>query len=153
MDILGKKGLSGYVKILLDLVFVGGICIYLGLPIILKWYFSILQNHSSDNYYFLLMFMYFTGFFCIWIVFEICKIFKTLDRKNPFMIDNVISLKRMSLAAFIIAAAYIVKIIFYITFLTIIITMIFIIAGLFLLIIAEIFKQAVEFKEENDLTI
>ena len=153
MAILDKRGLSGFVEKLLDLVFIGGLCIYLGLPIVLKWYSAILQGNQREKYYFLLFFLYFTGLFCLWIVLEMRRIFKTLNRRNPFMMDNVISLKRMSTAAFIIAAAYIIKIIFYNSLLTIIIAMIFIIAGLFLIILAEVFKQAVEFKEENDLTI
>lgn len=154
MAILGEKGLSGYVKKLLDLVFIGGVCICLSLPLTLKWYMENLNsNTSKTNYYFLLVFLYFTGVFCLWIVFEMNKIFKTLNRKNPFMMDNVVSFKKMSIGAFVISAAYIVKIIFYNSFFTVVITMIFILAGLFLVILAEVFKQAVEFKEENDLTI
>ena len=153
MAVLDKKGLSGFVGKLLDLVFIGGICIYIGLPTVLKLYLQTFQDNKREQYYFLLFFLYFTGLFCLWIIFEMQRIFKTLNRRNPFMMDNVISLKRMSTAAFIITAAYIIKIIFYTSLLTIVIAMIFIIAGLFLVILAEVFRQAVEFKEENDLTI
>lgn len=153
MLILGEKGLSSYVKKLLDLILVGGLLILLSLPILLKWYSNTLRNYSKDNYTFLLIFLYFTGICCLWLVFEMNKIFKTLNRRNPFMMDNVVSFKKMSLAAFTIAFAYIIKIIFFNSFLTIIIAMVFLIAGLFLVILGEIFKQAVEFKEENDLTI
>lgn len=153
MIILGEKGLSGYVKKLLDLVFFGGACIYLGLPVILKWYIEKLGVNSKDNYTFLLVLLYFTGLFCLGIVFEMRKIFNTLNRRDPFMMDNVTSLRRMSIGAFVISGAYVVKIIFFNSFLTVIIAMIFFIAGLFLVILAEVFKQAVEFKEENDLTI
>jgi hypothetical protein len=55
--ILGEKGLSGIVKRLLDVVFLGGL-----------------------------------GIVCLALVHEIRKIFKTLNRKNPFMMDNVKSL-------------------------------------------------------------
>jgi len=41
----------------------------------------------------------------------------------------------------------------FITFLTIILAMVFIIAGLFLIILSEVFRQAVIVKQENDLTI
>jgi hypothetical protein len=153
MTILDEKGLSGFVKKLLDLVFLGGIAIFLGLPFVLKWYMAELDNTNNSNYYFLLFFLYFTGLFCLWIVFEMKKIFKTLNRKNPFMMDNVICLKRMSIGALTISGAYVIKIIFLNSVLTIIIAMIFLIAGLFLVILAEVFKQAVEFKQENDLTI
>jgi len=153
MPILGKNGLSGGVKIFLDMVFWGGILILISLPVTLKWYFDMLANSSNENFYFLLAFLYVTGLFCLTIVNELRKIFKTLIRMNPFMMDNVNSLKSMAIAAFAIAAAYIVKIIFFSTILTIIVAMIFIIAGLFSLILSEVFKQAVIYKEENDLTI
>jgi membrane-associated HD superfamily phosphohydrolase len=153
MAILDEKGLSGLVKKFLDLIFLGGAAILLGLPFVLKWYMTELDNTSRSNYYFLLFFLYFTGLFCLWIVYEMKKIFKTLNRKNPFMLDNVICLKRMSIGALTISAAYIVKIIFLNSILTIVIAMVFLIAGLFLVILAEVFKQAVEFKQENDLTI
>lgn len=153
MTILGKKSLSSYLKIFLDLIFLGGIIIFIGLPFFLKWYFNMLSRINSENYYFILVFLYFTGFFALWIFHEVRKIFKTLNRKNPFMMDNVISLKKISAGCFIIAFAYIIKILCYNSILTVIIAMIFIMGGFFLIVIAEIFKQAIEYKEENDLTI
>ena len=153
MAILGEKGLSGIVKWFLDLVFLGGIVLYISLPFSLKWYFGVIYRISSENYYFLLGFLYITGFFCLVIVFELKKIFKTLNRRNPFMMDNVKSLNRMAISAFIIALLYVIKVIFYNSFLTVIITMVFIVAGLFTVIFAEVFRQAIQVKEENDLTI
>jgi hypothetical protein len=167
MPILGGKGLSGIVKRMLDVVFVGGLGIYLTLPILLKWYMGLLWKvngevdqymtrslgRTIENYYFLLGLLYVTGPLCLLIVYEMRRIFKTLNRRNPFMMDNVISLKHMSMASFAISAAYVVKIFFYNSFLTVIIAMVFLIAGLFALILSEVFRQAVEVKEENDLTI
>jgi len=153
MPIIGKNGLSGYVNIFLNLVFFGGIGIYISLPFSLNWYLDYLNVSADGVYYFLLGFLYVTGLFCLAIVYELKKIFKTLNRMNPFMMDNVKSLKNMAICAFLISASYIVKIFVFNTFLTMIIAMIFIIAGLFSLILSEVFMQAVKFKEENDLTI
>ena len=153
MAILGERGLSGIVKRFLDLVFIGGIGIYLGLPVILRWYFDLIYRISSENYHFLLGFLYITGIFCLVIMHELRKVFKTLNRRNPFMMDNVKSLKRIAISSFSISAAYVVKMIFYNSFLTVIIAMVFIIAGLFSIIFSELFRQAVQVKEENDLTI
>lgn len=156
MAILDEKGLSGWVKRLLDLIFFGGIAIFISLPFTLKWYYDylkILYGSISENYFFLLGFLYVTGFLALWIVNEIRKIFKILNRKNPFMMDNVKSLKNIAIASFSISAAYIIKIILYNTFFTAILAMVFIIAGFFSIILAEVFRQAIIFKEENDLTI
>lgn len=153
MLILGEKGLSGLVKRILDFVFLGGLGIYVALPFALKWYMNTIYRTSSENYYFLLGFLYITGIVCLGLVNEIRKIFKTLNRKNPFMMDNVKSLNRIGGSSFVIAIAYIIKICFYNSVLTLIITMVFIIAGLFAVVLAEVFRQAVVVKEENDLTV
>jgi len=153
MVILHEKGLSGLVKRILDMVFLGGLGILITLPYVLKWYMNVLYLTTSENYNFLLGFLYITGIVCLGLVNEIRKIFKTLNRRNPFMMDNVKSLNRVGWACFIIAAAYIIKIFFYNSVMTAIITMVFIIAGLFSVVLAEVFRQAIEVKEENDLTI
>ncbi len=153
MAILGERGLSGIVKRLLDLVFIGGIGIYAGIPIVLKWYMGFIYSRSSESYPFLMVFLYVTGLACLWAVYEIRKIFKTLNRMNPFMTDNVKSLNRLAVACFVMAAAYIVKIICYPSFLTVIVAMLSVIGGLFLVVLAEVFRQAVKAKEENDLTV
>jgi hypothetical protein len=150
---MGTKRLSGFVKLLLDLVFAGGIFICISLPFTLKWYFNLLSNTSGENYYFMMGFLYVTGFFCLSIVYELRKIFKTLTGMNPFIMENVKSLKSMAISAFVISICYIVKVLFYNTILTMIVTMIFVIAGLFSIILSEVFRQAVIYKEENDLTI
>ncbi|MFZ5988713.1 MAG: DUF2975 domain-containing protein [Bacillota bacterium] len=152
MAILDERGLSGIVKKVLDIVFIGGILVTLSLPFSLKWAFDTNLTYN-ENYYFLLGFLYVTGFLALIIVNEIRKIFKTLNRRDPFSMDNVKSLKRIGTASFVISAAYFVKIIFFISILTIVMSMLFIIIGLFSIILAEVFHQAVLVKEENDLTI
>lgn len=152
MAILDEKGLSGAVKRLLDLVFFGGIAITATLPISLKWAFAFRFTYD-ENYFFLLGFLFFTGVLALLILHEMRRIFKMLNRRDPFNMDNVKSLKRIGIASFIIAGAYFVKIIFYISILTIIMSMLFVIIGLFSVILAEVFYQAVIVKEENDLTI
>ena len=163
MIILSEKGLSGIVKILLDVIFIGGILVLLSLPFSLQWYLSfdsfyvnLFSIHKLTNQYlyvFMLLLLYITGLFALMIIYEIRKIFKTLNRQNPFMMDNVKSLRRIAFASFSISLLYILKIIFFYTILTIIIVLIFIIAGCFAIIFSEVFKQAVAVKEENDFTI
>lgn len=153
MKILGENSLSVVVKRFIDLIFFGGIAIVLGLPLVLKWYMDWLIGSTSELYAFLLPFLYVTGILALIIVNELRKIFKTLNRMDPFRMDNVKSFKLMSVCCFVIACLYIVKIFFFNSFLTIILMMVFIIGGFFLLILAEVFRQAVIVKEENDLTI
>lgn len=152
MAILDRKGLSGIVKLFLDMVFVGGILILLSLPITLKWAFRTYIFHGED-FTFAMILLYITGIMCLFILLEMKRIFKALNQRNPFIMGNVKSLRIISIMCYAISACYIAKIILYNSFLTIIITMIFIIAGLFCTILSEVFRQAVIVKEENDLTI
>ncbi len=153
MKILDKSGLSGIVQHLIELILIGGILIILGLPFLLKWYMSLLRGNTSELYAFLLPFLYVTGILAAVIVNELRKIFTTLNRMDPFRMDNVKSFRRISICCFIIAAAYIVKIFLFNSFLTVILLMVFVIGGFMLLILSEVFRQAVIVKQENDLTI
>lgn len=152
MIILGEKGLSAWVKRLLDLIFYGGILILLSLPLSLRWGFSYRWS-AGQRYDFLLVFLFVTGIFALLIVHELRKMFITLNKQDPFQRANVICLKKISRWSLVIAVAYAVKIIIFPTFLTIVMAMVFVIIGLFTYILAEVFRQAVEVKEENDLTI
>lgn len=153
MVILDQKGFSGIVKHILDLIFLGGIGIFISLPFALKWYLGLMYTRTSENYNFMLGFLYITGVLALVIVNEIRKLLKNLNKRNPFIMNNVHSLNRIAVSCFLIAASYIIKIIFYNSFLTILVTMVFIITGFFSIILAEVFRQAVIVKEENDLTI
>ncbi|WP_010245292.1 DUF2975 domain-containing protein [Acetivibrio cellulolyticus] len=153
MKVLGADGLSGMVKVLLDAVLIGGTAIFVTLPWCLNLAFDLIKSTYDENYYFLLGFFYITGLFALSLVYEIRKIFKNINQRNPFTKDNVKSLKRMAYASFIISGSYVVKIVFFPSILTIIMSMVFVIAGLFSIILAEVFHQAVIVKEENDLTI
>ena len=153
MVILDQKGFSGIVKHILDLIFLGGIGIFLSLPFALKWYLGLMYTRTSENYSFLLGFLFVTGIFALVVVNEIRKLLINLNQRNPFILDNVKSLNRIAISCLLIAACYVLKVIFYNSFLTIIVTMVFIITGFFSIILAEVFRQAVVVKEENDLTI
>ena len=55
--------------------------------------------------------------------------------------------------SFIIAIACFLRTFLYITVTTLVLTLVFTIAGLFCKVLAFVFEQAVEYKLENDLTI
>lgn len=153
MKILDEKGLSGIVKYFLDLTFFGGIAIIVVLPFLLRWYMNLFRGRISEKYWFLLPFFYLTGLLALSLVYELRRIFRTFNKRDPFLMQNAKSLKNMALSAFAIAFLYVVKMVFFNSFLTVILTMVFIIGGLFALILAEVFRQAAVVKEENDLTI
>lgn len=141
-----------FTKGLLDFMFYIGIIVCLGVPFLFKLagrYYSIF-----DKYYipFTIIFMV-AGVFALAILRELCLVFQTVIKKNPFVRGNVISLKKMGYFAFVIALAMGVKLFFVVTPATLILVLVFIIAGLFSHVLSQVFDQAVTYKLENDLTI
>jgi hypothetical protein len=106
-----------------------------------------------DKYYlpFCIIFMI-AGVFALVILWELRNLFKSII-SDPFVKENVKSLKRMGLCSFIIAATMLARLFFVITPAALVLVAVFSIAGLFSLVLSQIFDQAVTYKQENDLTI
>lgn len=152
MKVTGKNSISGLIKIFLQvLIIVGGIILIL-LPILLQKYIEYIN--PMLNYYPSLILLYISGIPAIIIVYEFVQLFETLKEDNPFIEKNVKSLKISSICSLIIAIEYAIAI-FIVTnsIFGIIIVGVFIIAWLGLYILAELLQKAIEYKEENDLTI
>ncbi len=139
-------------KILLDFMFYSGILICLGVPYLFDLagkYFDIF-----DKYYlpFTIIYMI-SGLFALAILWELRAMFRTVIKEDPFVTSNVTSLKRIGYYAFVIVAAMIAKLFFVVTPTTLILVLVFLIAGLFSHVLSQVFDQAVAYKYENDLTI
>ena len=79
--------------------------------------------------------------------------FRTVLAEDCFVRDNVVSLQRMGTYSFMIALFSLIRTILHITDAMLVIILVFIIAGLFSKTLAFVFDKAVQYKEENDLTI
>jgi len=147
-----KKALHTFTKRLLDFMFCSGILVCILVPFLINWYAQrepLLQNIRLPLIAVLLV----SGTIALYIIWELRKIFKTLIHSNPFIEENANALRRIASASFVISAAYFSKCFFWFTLATVIIVIIFAILGLFCLVLADVFQQAVEYKEENDLTV
>ena len=151
MKITGKNSLSNFIEICLKIIFVLGILIYIALPILLNMYINIFN--PILNYVSALAILYTSGIPAIIILYQFIKIFGTLKKDNPFIMENVKSLKIISICSLIISIIYIIGIFFIISVFEIIAIAIFIIAWLGAYVLAELLRKAIEYKEENDLTI
>ena len=79
--------------------------------------------------------------------------FFTVLKEDCFVEENVRSLKKMGTYSFCITGVSILRLFIIITPATLVIILVFIIAGLFSKVLANVFEQAVNYKLENDLTI
>ena len=141
-----------FTKGLLDFMFFSGLLICLSVPFLFKLagrYYSIFERYYIP---FSIIFML-AGAFALAILRELRLMFRTVINENPFVKENVISLKRMGYCAFVIALFMATKLLLVVTPATLVLVLVFIIAGLFSIVLSQVFDQAVTYKQENDLTI
>ena len=92
------------------------------------------------------------GLLAQWILMELIGVLRSVDT-DPFVEQNAKAFFRMGLAAELAGAAFIIKSFYYFTVMTAMCGLVMVLAGLFALVLAQVFKRAVEYKLENDLTI
>ncbi len=158
MKILDKNGLSGYIEKMLFIILIGGLIIMITLPITLKYIILFSFGVSSVDikstwYTFVLIFLEISGIFAVFIIHTTLLLFRNINEDNPFSGKSCEYLKRISMLCLIEGILYLIKIIFFNSIFTIVIFMIFIILWLLALVLAELFKKAKDYKDENDLTI
>ena len=164
MKYYGEMSLASFLKISLDIMIVIGIVIYF---ILSK---GMLMDKAVDmlwGRYIITYILFSIGWISvILILFKLRKVVCSLINVTPFIRDNVLSLKRISLLSFVISICYALNFVingqyknFSIAYIdssgihTDIEFLIFFFAGWFILILSQVFKQAVEVKEENEFTI
>jgi len=152
MKVMGKNSLSSIIKLGLQVIFILGTLVIIFLPWCLKWYLSFFSRNEG-YYYAMLAILYTSGVLALFIIYKFILMFKTLKLNNPFVNENVRNLQHISFSCCIIAIIYFIAIFVFSSVFTAVIFMIFTIAFLGAYILAEVFRQAVEYKEENDLTI
>lgn len=151
MKITGKNSLSNFIEIFSKIIFILGIIITITLPFLLQKYIEWFNPHL--NYTFSLIILYVSSVPALIIIYSFIKIFKNLKKDNPFIMDNVKRLKIISVCSLIIAIEYIVGMFFIMSVFEIILIAVFLIAWVGGYILSELLKKAIEYKEENDLTI
>lgn len=164
MKYYGKRSMASALRIILDLVLIIGI---IATFLIFKSTFFGEVSDISTAQKILLGILLVVGISCVFlIVINLIKVLSSLVNSNPFIIENVKILKKVSVECFIIALCYIINFLvnsnikeFEFIYVdgkgvhTDMEFIIFIFAGCFILILSKVFQQAVNYKEENDFTI
>lgn len=148
-----KLNITRFTKAVLDIMFVLGILITATLPFLLKTYGKYVEPGIEKYIWQNSVVLGLCGIFSLMIVWELRKMVKTVIADDCFVRNNVTSLKKMSIYSVGIVFFMAVKCLFNITLATMAIMMVFIIAGLFSRVLAQVFDKAVTYKLENDLTI
>lgn len=147
------RKLTKVTKWILDFMFISGIFILVTVPFTLKLAGQYYQKELSEHYWYMMVILIVSGLCGLLILWELRKMMRTVLEQNCFVYENVTSLKRMGVISFVIAVIYGTKIFIVPTPATFIVVLTFFIAGLFSVVLACVFREAVRYKEENDLTI
>ncbi len=150
MKIVGKNGLGNIIKIILQICFWVGIAFLIILPIILKS-ISIFE-----------IMLYLNGITMLVIVKQFIELFDSLKIEKPFCNNTVKRMNIASIAAGIMTGLFFIETIYKfasnnsdikINCILVFMTILFLGVAIALYILAELFRQATEYKSENDLTI
>ena len=147
-----KKILTTWTKYLLDFMFYSGILVTATLPLSVKkigeWMPQLIEHYEET------VIIYFVlGVSACVLLKELRKIFRSVLAENCFVQENVVSLQKMGNWSFFIALMSMVRSIVYMTIAMAVVVLVFVIAGLFSKVLAYVFQEAVQYKEENDLTV
>ena len=171
MKIIGEKSLSSKVIVGLNILFaIISIIDIVVLSIIIKVVGHIVMKENIQNNIFdftLWIMIIMTGLIALFVIYQFIKIFKNLKSNILFCENNAKRLNIISSSCFVISAIYLIiailifiimsdligEFIYYIFAFSIILMVIFNVSGIGIKILNEIYKKAIEYKEENDFTI
>lgn len=145
--------MSLFLKYCLQVTFIFGVFIIIFLRDILT--FSLPYQLTSSPEYIDICVKILTpcAFLDLIILWELISIMKTITIRTSFVEKNVCSFRNIALCCIGTAILLSIKLFFYSTVFTLALTYILLIAGLSALVFSQLFKKAVDYKTENDLTI
>ena len=139
-------------KLILDIMFFTGIIVLITLPIWLRFAGTHYSKDIENHYLAMVIVFAVSGLNGLLIVNELRKMMKTVLEVNCFVEDNVKSLRRMARYSLVISIFFFIKVLLVPTPATLIIILVFFIAALFSVVLSCVFQEAVNYKDENDLT-
>ncbi len=149
-----KKSLTHYLaKIVIDLLmWISAFCT-VAIPFTSKLIFNMIGYLDKSYVVLFTIILFISGALCTYILFNLRQMYKSLLVGNPFTDKNVSHFRKMAVTCAIISAMYLAKCVFMFTYATIVIAIIFAVGCLFCLTLKDLFKQAINYKTENELTI
>lgn len=155
MKLFGKNGIGSVLKCILQISMVLGIALLLSLYWLTKW--------TCIHFNWFIGMIYPCGIGLLVLIYEFIGLFDSLKKSNPFCQENVNRMRRGMLASFIISIGIGISLLltifvydYYSLQLQVALTfmcILFLGIAIALYILKELFKEAINYKEENELTI
>ena len=147
-----KDKLTVFTKYFVDICLMAAVLTWLSLPFSI-YYYGKYNTYFAKFYVPLLVLFLLTGALTVLSLRELHRMRQTVLRDDCFVTENVSSLKKMGTYSFLIAAITTGRLVLYLTPAVLVIIGVFLTAGLFSKVLAQVFDRAVHYKQENDLTI
>lgn len=152
---MNEPFVSRLFRVILYIAFALGFVVVVTLPFLLNFYAGLIH----DGYYvigsykaFITVFLVFAGIIGLWIIAELILIMRTV-RGDAFIRRNVSALRRIGILALVLGVWFLLKCIRFATFLTLVCGVVLIVCSLIVFTLGALFAQAVQYKEDNELTI
>ena len=146
---------SRVLMISLCIIFVLGVLGTVTLHFMLEFYSGYFfgETYMEPGYRaFIMTFLTVGAILGLWVILEMILMLRSIPQ-GPFTMRNVRALNRIGMVLFVMSAMFFAKLLEYSTFLTMSCGFLFLICGFFAFTLSGLFRQAVIYKEENDLTI
>ncbi|QNU66831.1 DUF2975 domain-containing protein [Ruminiclostridium herbifermentans] len=153
-QILGIKGLSRVMEVSCTIFQILGTILVLSLPWTLNYYLLYKQSLVEDTiYYSMIILLFISGVCGFSILHHAKKALHNINVKNPFTLDTANRIKYISYWCLPVAFIYLLAIFFIPSAFVLLVGLTFLFLAACIFIIAKLFYQAVNYKQENDLTI
>lgn len=151
MKLIGKKGLTGFVEIFIKIMMICAVGVMASMP---WWLETHLQNRYRLLYYrpYLILILV-SGVIAEIIMFMACRLMHNINQSKPFVMENSRFLRNIAICCVLLSVEFIIAIPFTESLFVALIGAAFAMVALLCFVFAEMFKQAVIFKEENELTV
>ncbi len=155
IKVLDRRGISGWLEIGVTTVMVLGVLALFAMPWTIRFIFTgrMTMNRYAQLYLVMILLLEYSDLVCLCVLWHARKILHNINSAQPFVADNARRIRVIALLAALLAVGYGVGMFFIDSLLAGAMCVIFCVIALFLLVCAELFRHAVDFKEENDATI
>lgn len=151
MKLIGKRGVTGAMVVIVTILMLFGAAILAAMPWWLKAYLTQRGMAEYFVHYFVLILI--SGLIAEVVMWKGRCLMSNINNIGPFIMDNAKILRHIGACCAAVTAEYIVAVPFIPSVFTVLIALAFAVVTLLCFVFAELFRQAVTFKEENELTI
>ncbi len=141
-------------SVIISIIILAGICVYATLPWLVRRYVDAADVRlSANSYEVMLSLLYCVGIPVLVLLALALLLTVNISRGSAFVRQNTVCLNLISLCSVIIGVMFFVAMFFLNSIFPIIIATIFVLLAILTKVFADLFRAAIQFKEENELTI